>query len=234
MCWLSRWKGFEARACEHNSVGLFDVASTAATIWSFTHGHSIIVQPQWRAPAVGVAWPHLVSLHRVLTGIEEERWVSNQVSLTPLNLNLWIAGVYYERTAFVDKKTSLHARIIWSCAWSHDDSMFVTVSRDKKVQTINIPCFKIPSQSIANFSVHASGDSVEFRKWRKRKTNYKHQKLLQTSWVTRVNHRCWLFTGPTTSKQVRPVPQHIHVKDQWNWVFKRSHDFHDLQYIILF
>uniref|UniRef100_A0A0B7ACE9 Elongator complex protein 2 n=2 Tax=Arion vulgaris TaxID=1028688 RepID=A0A0B7ACE9_9EUPU len=34
--------------------------------------------------------------------------------------------------ASVDKKTS-HSRIIWSCAWSHDDKSFFTASRDKKV-----------------------------------------------------------------------------------------------------
>lgn len=35
--------------------------------------------------------------------------------------------------AHTDKKTTSHARIIWSCAWSHDDKFFFTASRDKKV-----------------------------------------------------------------------------------------------------
>ncbi|XP_059152912.1 elongator complex protein 2-like [Physella acuta] len=35
--------------------------------------------------------------------------------------------------AQVDKRTTSHARIIWTCAWSHDDKFFFTGSRDKKV-----------------------------------------------------------------------------------------------------
>ncbi|CAG5118142.1 unnamed protein product [Candidula unifasciata] len=35
--------------------------------------------------------------------------------------------------ASTDKRTTSHARIIWSCAWSHDDKYFFTASRDKKV-----------------------------------------------------------------------------------------------------
>ncbi|GAB1600873.1 elongator complex protein 2-like [Argonauta hians] len=39
----------------------------------------------------------------------------------------------FRKIASVDKKTSAHSRIIWSCCWSHDDCYFVTASRDKKV-----------------------------------------------------------------------------------------------------
>merc|ERR1711915_473943 len=32
-----------------------------------------------------------------------------------------------------DKKTAIHSRLIWSCAWTHDSRYFATASRDKKV-----------------------------------------------------------------------------------------------------
>lgn len=35
--------------------------------------------------------------------------------------------------ATVDKKTSIHTRIIWCCAWTHDSQYFATGSRDGKV-----------------------------------------------------------------------------------------------------
>lgn len=35
--------------------------------------------------------------------------------------------------ATVDKKTSVHTRIIWCCAWTHESQYFATGSRDGKV-----------------------------------------------------------------------------------------------------
>ncbi|GBM59661.1 Elongator complex protein 2 [Araneus ventricosus] len=39
----------------------------------------------------------------------------------------------YKKVANLDKKSGVHARIIWSCAWSFDSLHFATSSRDKKV-----------------------------------------------------------------------------------------------------
>lgn len=43
------------------------------------------------------------------------------------------AAPIFQKCAYADKKTVIHSRIIWACAWSHDDAYFATVSRDKKV-----------------------------------------------------------------------------------------------------
>ncbi|CAL1288982.1 unnamed protein product [Larinioides sclopetarius] len=39
----------------------------------------------------------------------------------------------YKKVANLDKKSGVHARIIWSCSWSFDSLHFATSSRDKKV-----------------------------------------------------------------------------------------------------
>jgi elongator complex protein 2 len=39
----------------------------------------------------------------------------------------------YRLIASTDKKTGIHARIIWCCSWTHDSKYFITGSRDGKV-----------------------------------------------------------------------------------------------------
>ncbi|XP_050419397.2 elongator complex protein 2 [Patella vulgata] len=43
------------------------------------------------------------------------------------------SGCMFEKVAYVDKKTTSHSRIIWSCSWTWNDEYFITSSRDKKV-----------------------------------------------------------------------------------------------------
>lgn len=40
----------------------------------------------------------------------------------------------FSKLSGTDKKTAVHTRIIWSCAWSPNDEHFFTASRDKKVK----------------------------------------------------------------------------------------------------
>lgn len=43
------------------------------------------------------------------------------------------AEVNFEVETISDRKSKVHERIIWTCAWSHDDNFFATGSRDGKV-----------------------------------------------------------------------------------------------------
>ncbi|KAK4875944.1 hypothetical protein RN001_012366 [Aquatica leii] len=67
----------------------------------------------------------------------------------------------FEFVATTDKKTGIHSRIIWCCAWSHDSSYFTTGSRDGKVViwTKNIDK---PSESILG-SYEAVGSVLELK-----------------------------------------------------------------------
>lgn len=61
---------------------------------------------------------HLLSVSR------DRRWTLFSRDLDSNNFSL---------VATVDKKTSIHTRIIWCCAWTHDSEYFATGSRDGKV-----------------------------------------------------------------------------------------------------
>lgn len=59
----------------------------------------------------------------------------------------------FRRIANSDKKTGIHSRIIWACAWSHDSLYFATASRDKKVAVWKI--------STTNVTVESAGSPLE-------------------------------------------------------------------------
>lgn len=51
-----------------------------------------------------------------------------------LLLIFFMTDSLFSKLAGTDKKTAVHTRIIWSCAWSPNDEHFFTASRDKKVK----------------------------------------------------------------------------------------------------
>ncbi|KAF9107093.1 Elongator subunit elp2 [Mortierella sp. AM989] len=51
-----------------------------------------------------------------------------------------------------------HARILWDCSWSHDDSMFATGSRDKTIKVWTVPACK----NIATIKLPEAVTAVEF------------------------------------------------------------------------
>lgn len=93
--------------------------------------------------------------------LSSQKWVHSPmlVSYTPLGFHsnvalhfqFWVVPSLveplYTRVAYTDKKSSLHTRIIWTCAWSHDDHYFITVSRDKKVRVKQILPFSCVPRS---------------------------------------------------------------------------------------
>ena len=40
----------------------------------------------------------------------------------------------FQLSASLSRASKLHSRVIWTAAWSHDDTCFATGSRDKKVR----------------------------------------------------------------------------------------------------
>lgn len=64
--------------------------------------------------------------HYLLSVSRDRTWSLYELSHTETN------GFSFSRVAYSDKKTGIHNRIIWCCAWSDDSQYFITGSRDKK------------------------------------------------------------------------------------------------------
>ncbi|KAK0415976.1 hypothetical protein QR680_012228 [Steinernema hermaphroditum] len=54
-----------------------------------------------------------------------------------------------------NKSTGVHSRIIWACSWSHDSTLFATVSRDKKMAI-----WRISDNGIENIAVTGLEESI--------------------------------------------------------------------------
>lgn len=86
---------------------------------------------------------------------------------------LFDAQKSYRRLAFSDKRSGVHSRIIWDCAWTPDSKAFVTGSRDKSVviwtvsalsgadeepvvQVTSLPAILTLEESVTSVDVHCS------------------------------------------------------------------------------
>lgn len=104
---------FLASACksttvEHAAILLWDTSSW--TLLQKLHSHTLTVVQLAFSPDS----QYLLSVSR------DRRW----------SLFLRKENDSFELIATVDKKTSIHTRIIWCCAWTGDSKYFVTGSRD--------------------------------------------------------------------------------------------------------
>ena len=73
---------------------------------------------------------HSKTKYRLLSVSRDRTIVVTQISLPSSSDDDSIVTQILFRT---NKSNGVHARIIWSCDWAHDDAFFVTASRDKKL-----------------------------------------------------------------------------------------------------
>jgi len=98
----------------------------AVILWDTTSWQQILSLPAHALTVTQLAFSHtggrLLSVSRDRCWCVYKRRSDDASATEPL----------YSRCAFSDRATAVHSRIIWSCAWTHDDKYFVTVARDKK------------------------------------------------------------------------------------------------------
>ncbi|KAI8793258.1 elongator complex protein 2 [Biomphalaria glabrata] len=72
------------------------------------------------------------------------------------------SGDHFVIESSVDKKTTPHLRIIWSCCWTHDDQFFITAARDKKVMLWSTKdvVSKLPPTPLSTLTVTESATAV--------------------------------------------------------------------------
>ncbi|XP_022307408.1 elongator complex protein 2-like isoform X1 [Crassostrea virginica] len=107
------------KAAKAEFAGLILWDTVSWTQLSTLSGHTLTVTQ--------MAFSHngnfLLSVSRDRTWMVYKKKTSDQPESDPL----------FSKLIGTDKKSAVHARIIWSCAWSPDDKHFFTASRDKKI-----------------------------------------------------------------------------------------------------
>lgn len=104
----------KAAQAEHANILIWDTKTWTKTA-SLQNGHSLTVVQMAFSPN-----------DKYLLTVSRDR-----------TLCVWNMADYslYFKT---DKKSSIHARIIWACDWTSDSNYFVTVGRDKKCVLWNL------------------------------------------------------------------------------------------------
>ncbi len=125
--------GYELFSVASNNSGTLLASACKATksdhaniiLWSIKQAKQIIQLPSHQLTVTQIRFSH--NDHYILSVSRDRTWAlfeANQCS--------------YSRIAFSEKKTGIHSRIIWDCAFTYDDLYFVTVSRDKSAVFWNI------------------------------------------------------------------------------------------------
>lgn len=133
-----------ASSCKASKVDFAGVILWDTTTWNqicTLEGHTLTVTQM----AFSNNGQYLLTVSRDRTWMLYRR---NQTNNEPL----------FTRIGGTNKSNTAHSRIIWSCAWSHDDKFFCTASRDKKVMVWRRP--DLCEGEIKPVSVHDVGDSA--------------------------------------------------------------------------
>ncbi|XP_071484227.1 elongator complex protein 2-like [Diadema antillarum] len=126
-------------------------------------------------------------------------------------------GCPYRLIAHTDKKTSLHARIIWACSWSHDDQFFATASRDKKVIVWGKEPPPLdqsaPMSGMGNYKAFSSplniGDAVTAVDFARQMSNDKSYIVAVGTESGNISLHAWSPARPSSWRHLYSLPQHM-------------------------